>query len=88
MLIKVVLDRKDYNLFHTLLQYHVLNENLELARVLVNLGSKDNKDDKTATYYLPAYQSGLDMLKKLKSYDEIVVALINEGLVIRALNFA
>ena len=28
------------------------------------------------------------MLKKLKSYDEIVVALINEGLVLRALNFA
>ena len=28
------------------------------------------------------------MLKKLKSYEEIVVALINEGLVLRALNFA
>lgn len=28
------------------------------------------------------------MLKKLKSYDEIVVALINEGLILRALNFA
>lgn len=28
------------------------------------------------------------MLKKLKSYDEIVVALLNEGYVIRALNFA
>jgi hypothetical protein len=28
------------------------------------------------------------MLKKLKSYDEIVVALINEGLTLRALNFA
>jgi len=94
LLIKVVLDSRDYNLFHTLLQYHVLNENLELARVLVNLGSADNKNDKNSekaavsAYYEPAYQSGLDMLKKLKSYDEIVVALINEGLVIRALNFA
>ncbi len=28
------------------------------------------------------------MLKKLKSYDEIVVALLNDGHVIRALNFA
>ena len=28
------------------------------------------------------------MLKKLKAYDEIVVALLNEGHVIRALNFA
>jgi uncharacterized protein (DUF1810 family) len=39
-------------------------------------------------HYEPAYQAGLDMLKKLKSYDEIVVALINEGLTLRALNFA
>lgn len=39
-------------------------------------------------YYEPAYQAGLDMLKKLKSYEEIVVALINEGLTLRALNFA
>lgn len=39
-------------------------------------------------YYEPAYQAGLDMFKKLKSYDEIVVSLINEGLSLRALNFA
>jgi hypothetical protein len=25
-----------------LMQYHVLNENLELARLLINLGSKEN----------------------------------------------
>ena len=28
------------------------------------------------------------MMKKLKTYDEIVVALMNEGLTLRALNFA
>ena len=28
------------------------------------------------------------MMKKLKTYDEIVVALLNEGLTLRALNFA
>lgn len=39
-------------------------------------------------FHEPAYQAGLDMLKKLKSYEEIVVALINEGLILRALNFA
>ena len=117
-----MLDSKDYNAFHQLLQYHVLSENLELARTLVNLGSnqarraqhnahtfktsskpveedKEEEEDEeeqidapptsAAGYYdEPAYQAGLDMLKKLKSYEEIVVALINEGLTLRALNFA
>jgi hypothetical protein len=84
-----------------LLQYHVLNENIELARLLINLGSTDAPlsnpkeeggekapEGQAGLYYEPAYQAGLDMLKKLKSYDEIVVALINEGLTLRALNFA
>lgn len=111
LLIKFILDNREYTMFHTLLQYHVLNENLELARILITLGSIDSKPQtKTApvapdsssdpeapaiaeephvpVYYEPAYQAGLDMLKKLKSYDEIVVALINDGLVLRALNFA
>ena len=83
-----------------LMQYHVLNENLELARLLINLGSKENSAVMVSSseggegpppvplYYEPAYQAGLDMMKKLKTYDEIVVALINEGLTLRALNFA
>jgi Colon cancer-associated protein Mic1-like len=93
-----VLDKRDYPTFQMLMQYHVLNENLELARLLINLGSKDNageeEEEKSAPdgaaplYYEPAYQAGLDMMKKLKTYDEIVVALINEGLTLRALNFA
>jgi len=84
-----------------LMQYHVLNENLELARLLINLGSKENllatqegEGDPPSgaaqppLYFEPAYQAGLDMMKKLKTYDEIVVALLNEGLTLRALNFA
>jgi len=31
---------------------------------------------------------GLDMLQRLKKYDEIVVALINEGLILKALDYA
>jgi hypothetical protein len=101
MLVKYVLDHRDYPTFQMLLQYHVLNENIELARLLINLGSSDAplavviEGEKAPEgqapqplYYEPAYQAGLDMLKKLKSYDEIVVALINEGLTLRALNFA
>ena len=39
-------------------------------------------------YYEPAYQLGLDMLKKLKSNEEVVYALLHEGLIMRALDFA
>ena len=35
LLIKHILDARDYTGFHQLLQYHVLTENFELARVLV-----------------------------------------------------
>jgi len=31
---------------------------------------------------------GLDMLQRLKKYDEIVVALINEGYILKALDYA
>ena len=103
MLVKYLLDHRDYPTFQMLLQYHVLNETIDLARLLINLGSSDaplqpskQGDSNDAPegqaphplFYEPAYQAGLDMLKKLKSYDEIVVALINEGLTLRALNFA
>ena len=97
LLVNFVLENRDYPTFQMLLQYHVLNENLELARLLINLGSKEGMKSsgdapegpqKTPMYYEPAYQAGLDMMKKLKTYDEIVVALMNEGLTLRALNFA
>lgn len=39
-------------------------------------------------YYEPAYQLGLDMLKKLKSNEDVVYSLLSEGLILRALDFA
>ena len=65
-------------MLHTLLQYHVLNESLELARVLVNIGSHETLASNPSLFYEAAFQIGLDMFKKLKGYDEIVVALLNE----------
>lgn len=65
----------------------MLSDSLEFARSLISLGAVESFDNK-GLYYEPAYQLGLDMLKMLKSFDEIVVALLNEGLVMRALDFA
>ena len=86
---------KDTQTLHSLLQYQVLSNSLELARILINLGSSESKrtttDNGTSSftiYYEPAYQLGLDMLKKIKSNEDVVYALLAEGLVLRALDYA
>ena len=68
----------------------MLNDSLELARILVDIGSKENKDDPSPErqFYAPAFQMGLDMLQRLKKQDEIVVALINEGHILKSLDYA
>ncbi len=87
-MIRYILETKNYATLHNLLQFKVLNDTIDLARSLINIGCNDSKLNQDGYHYEPAFQYGLDMLKKLKSYDEIVVALLNEGHVIKALNFA
>ena len=100
---------------HTLLQYQVLSNSLDLARILIHLGSSESrrlygsevhqddlselegqyvslkitgKEKEFSLFYEPAYQLGLDMLKKLKSNEDVVYALLNEGLLLRAIDYA
>ncbi|CDW82519.1 UNKNOWN [Stylonychia lemnae] len=87
LLMHYILATRDFANLQNLLQFRVLTENADLARLLVQLGSKDSKEQKKC-YYQPAFQIGLDMLKKVRAYDDIVIALLNEGQVLRALNFA
>jgi hypothetical protein len=105
---------KDTQTMHTLLQYQVLSNSLELARILIHLGSSESrrlygseiqddmselegqyvslkatgKEREFSLFYEPAYQLGLDMLKKLKSNEDVVYALLNEGLLLRAIDYA
>jgi len=93
LLVKYILMTKDTQTLHSLLQYQVLSNSLELARILINLGSSESKrtigdTSSFAIYYEPAYQLGLDMLKKIKSNEDVVYALLAEGLVLRALDYA
>ena len=78
MLIKFVLKAREYAFLHQLLQFHVLNDSLELARSLLLLGSESNvvvKDEEAEApdlnvrtkvvppiHYSSAFQLGLDML--------------------------
>ena len=90
MLTTYILKQKDFRLLQSMIQYHVLADSLELARILLDLGSKESRDDQESgkDFYKPAFQMGLDMLQRLKKFDEIVVALINEGMILKALDFA
>ena len=62
MLTQYILKQEDFRLLQSLVQYHVLNDSLELARILIEIGSKENRVDEQAQYYEPAFQMGLDML--------------------------
>jgi hypothetical protein len=103
--VKYILMTRDTQTLHSLLQYQVLSNSLELARILINLGSSETKkvaaavssdemhEEKQKTpdfcvYYEPAYQLGLDMLKKIKNNEDVVYALLSEGLILRALDYA
>ena len=86
MILAFLFKAKQYPVLHQLLQFHVFLDSLELARVLVELGSRQSK--KTDTYYEPAFQLGLDMLQRLKQYQDIVIALVNEDYIMKALDFA
>jgi hypothetical protein len=88
MLTQFILKQDDFRLLQSLVQYHVLNDSLELARILIDIGSAENRADPAKKFYAPAYQMGLDMLQRLKKFDEMVVALINEGHILKALDYA
>jgi hypothetical protein len=45
-----------------MMQFSVFNDTLELARVLIQLGSKGGTKQ---AHYEPAFQQGLDMLQRL-----------------------
>jgi hypothetical protein len=62
MLTQFILKQNDFRLLQSLVQYHVLNDSLELARILIDIGSEENRVDPAKKSYLPAYQMGLDML--------------------------
>ena len=68
MLTTYILKQNDFRLLQSLIQYHVLNDSLELARILLEIGSKENKEDPEhgKQYYAPAFQMGLDMLQRIK----------------------
>lgn len=57
MLTTFIIKQKDFRLLQSMIQYHVLADSLELARILLDLGSKETRDDHESgkDYYKPAF---------------------------------
>lgn len=48
MLTQYILKQEDFRLLQSLVQYHVLNDSLELARILIEIGGKENRNNQQA----------------------------------------
>ena len=70
----------NYSLLCILLQYHALQDNLELARYLLNHSDELSKANNS-------FQLGLDMLIRLDRHEEVFLALIKNNRIKEALIF-
>jgi hypothetical protein len=77
LLIHLLVRNNRYYQLHQFLQYHVIADSFHVACQLLSLEST----------YPPAYQLALDMLKRLRSYDEILEVFLTKGNLFQALRF-
>jgi hypothetical protein len=68
----------NFSLISIFLQYHSLPDSIELAKFLIE--ECPNSD-------LNAFQTGLDILIRLKKYEEVFMALVNKNMIKEALHF-
>lgn len=68
------------------MQYHSIPDSLELSKFLIEESSNINFSDEQKQAK-NGFQLGLDMLIRLKKYDEVFIALINKKMLKEALMF-
>lgn len=95
---KYIWKNRDLIGLQNLLQYKVLDDNLELAQHLVQLGSdkdleyntKDLKNQITtlSLHYSPAFDFGINMMFRLRQFRDVFLILLKIGKYSKALDFA
>jgi hypothetical protein len=83
---------KNFSLICIFLQYHSLPDNVELAKFLVDecqVVNEENEDEfrNSDEFRKNTFQYGLDMLIRLKKFEEAFMAMINKGMLAEALIF-
>jgi len=83
---------KNFSFVCIFLQYHSLPDNLDLARYLIEESQtvREKDEDELGNLKIKrekSFQYGLDILIRLKKYEEVFIALINKGMLSDALIF-
>ncbi|CAD8088369.1 unnamed protein product [Paramecium sonneborni] len=83
LLVKLLIKTHRYTHLHFLIQYQVLSDNLDLAKLLIDISSKEslasrNLQNKFSSYE-QAFQLGIDMLYRLSKYEELLEYLLKFG---------
>ncbi len=78
ILISLLRKINNFSLISIFLQYHSLPDSVELAKFLI---------EECSMYDLNAFQMGLDILIRMKKYEEVFMALINKNMLKEALLF-
>jgi len=96
LFLQLILKQKRFVLLNFLLQFRCLHDSIDLAEVLIKLGSNPKsqfkerpgneycklvKDD----YYAPVLQMGLDMLFRLRKIKEVLDYYLSLGKIVEAL---
>ena len=80
----MIIREKDFVGIKQLLQFKVIDDSLDLAKKLIDIGTNKN----LTQVYPPAYDLGLMMLYRLKSWKEIAVLYAKRGDFLRMVEFA
>ncbi|CAD8161289.1 unnamed protein product [Paramecium octaurelia] len=79
LLIKLLIKTNRYTQLHFLIQYQVLTDNLDFAKLLTEISSKEIIDQRNLQPYEPAFQLGADMYFRLQRYEELLEQLLKFG---------
>ncbi|CAG9322635.1 unnamed protein product [Blepharisma stoltei] len=80
LLAKVLVKGKNLNLLHQLVQYNVFNDTKEFASLLITLATPNNPN-----YYPPALQLAVDMLYRMRAFDVLTDAFIENQMIYEAM---
>ena len=69
---------KSLGILNIFLQYHILPDSMEFALFLIEISNKDS-DLGQEIFFSEGFQLGLDMLVRLKKYEEIFRVLISNN---------
>ncbi|CAD8075007.1 unnamed protein product [Paramecium primaurelia] len=81
LLIKLLIQTHRFTHLHFLVQYQVLQDNLDFAKLLIDISGKESivlQDNKSEPYE-PAFQLGIDMFFRLSKYEELLEYLLKYG---------